>query len=223
MKKVILLFVLATSFIFNQFSFGQATDLMFSEYIEGSSNNKALEIFNGTGGEVDLSAYRIVRFNNGSTTVSGTEELTGMLAESAVYVIANPAANAVILAVADITSTITYYNGDDYLGLEKFVIDEWLVIDVIGVLGEDPGSCWPVAGIALGQQRNKHWSEKLIFVHRLTVGLHLLAQMLVILNGLFMIKMILITLELILPIVAVHTFKRKLLQLRIKQFTLEKW
>ena len=33
------------------------SDLIISEYVEGSSNNKYLEIFNGTGGSVDLSAY----------------------------------------------------------------------------------------------------------------------------------------------------------------------
>jgi hypothetical protein len=32
-----------------------ATDLFISEYIEGSSNNKAIEIYNGTGSSVDLS------------------------------------------------------------------------------------------------------------------------------------------------------------------------
>lgn len=29
-------------------------ELFFSEYVEGSSNNKALEIYNGTGAAVDL-------------------------------------------------------------------------------------------------------------------------------------------------------------------------
>ncbi len=33
-----------------------AADLFISEYVEGSSNNKALEIFNGTGGSIDLAA-----------------------------------------------------------------------------------------------------------------------------------------------------------------------
>jgi predicted extracellular nuclease len=33
-----------------------ATDLFISEYIEGSSFNKAIEIYNGTGSDVDLSA-----------------------------------------------------------------------------------------------------------------------------------------------------------------------
>ena len=32
------------------------TDLIISEYIEGSSNNKALEFYNGTGTPIDLAA-----------------------------------------------------------------------------------------------------------------------------------------------------------------------
>jgi hypothetical protein len=45
----------------------EPTELFFSEYIEGSSNNKALEIFNGTGADVDLLAggYNIQMYFNG--------------------------------------------------------------------------------------------------------------------------------------------------------------
>src|ERR671911_1902258 len=56
------------------FSLGSAraapTELFFSEYIEGTSNNKALEIFNGTGTAVDLIAegYGVLMFFNGSST-----------------------------------------------------------------------------------------------------------------------------------------------------------
>ena len=55
------------------------TELFFSEYIEGSSNNKALEIFNGTGAAVDLGAggYNVQMFFNGSATAGLTINLTG--------------------------------------------------------------------------------------------------------------------------------------------------
>jgi len=58
-----------------------ATDLFFSEYIEGSSNNKAVEIFNGTGSPVSLSNYQLLVFANGSGTgtvinLSGTLQTT---------------------------------------------------------------------------------------------------------------------------------------------------
>ena len=56
------------------FSLGSAraapTELFFSEYIEGSSNNKAVEIFNGTSAPVDLTAagYNVQMFFNGNST-----------------------------------------------------------------------------------------------------------------------------------------------------------
>ena len=56
------------------FSLGSAratpTELFFSEYIEGTSNNKALEIFNGTSAPVDLTAagYDVQMFFNGSSS-----------------------------------------------------------------------------------------------------------------------------------------------------------
>jgi len=59
--------------------------LFFSEYIEGSSYNKALEIFNGTGGAVDLSGYSVELYSNGSGTASQSVTLAGTLADSDVF------------------------------------------------------------------------------------------------------------------------------------------
>ncbi len=44
------------------------TDLFISEYIEGGSSNKAIEIYNGTGVPVDLSQYSIELYSNGATS-----------------------------------------------------------------------------------------------------------------------------------------------------------
>ena len=46
------------------FSNAQCTDLFISEYLEGWSNNKAIEIFNPTDAAVDLSDYRLERYSN---------------------------------------------------------------------------------------------------------------------------------------------------------------
>ena len=40
-------------------------DLFISEYVEGSSYNKALELYNGTGSAIDLSGYTLERYSNG--------------------------------------------------------------------------------------------------------------------------------------------------------------
>jgi hypothetical protein len=126
---------------------GMANDLFFSEYIEGSSNNKAFEIFNGTGGPIDLSNYWVALFANGSLTPTNTLHLTGTLAHLDVYVIANAGANATILGQADINSTITYYNGDDVLLLYKKVGADSTRLDVIGTIGTAQGTYWNVAGV----------------------------------------------------------------------------
>ncbi len=44
------------------------TDLFISEYIEGSNFNKAIEIYNGTGSNVDLSNYTLELYSNGAST-----------------------------------------------------------------------------------------------------------------------------------------------------------
>lgn len=46
---------------------GTASDLFISEYVEGSSTNKALEIYNGTGATVDLSQYTLCMVNFGGS------------------------------------------------------------------------------------------------------------------------------------------------------------
>src|SRR5215213_1409563 len=73
-----------------------STELFFSEYIEGSSNNKALEIYNGTGATVDLAAngYSVQMFFNGSGTAGLTINLGGTVADGDVFVLAQSSAVA---------------------------------------------------------------------------------------------------------------------------------
>lgn len=112
-------------------------DLFFSEYVEGSSNNKALEIFNSGDAAVNLSGYHVfMSFNGGSTTA--TINLTGTIAPHDVFVLAHASANATILAAADQTSSASWYNGDDAILLRNGST----VIDSIGQLGVDPGAEW---------------------------------------------------------------------------------
>lgn len=61
------------------------TDLFISEYIEGSSSNKAIEIFNGTGAPVDLSQYSLQLYSNDSATVSASMTLSGTVADGDVF------------------------------------------------------------------------------------------------------------------------------------------
>src|SRR5687768_5427098 len=80
-----------------------ATDLFFSEYIEGSSNNKALEIYNGTAAPVNLGAlgYKVEMYFNGAVTPGLTANLTGTVPAGGTFVLAPTNANATILAAAN--------------------------------------------------------------------------------------------------------------------------
>ncbi len=119
-----------------------ATDLIISEYIEGSATNKLIEIYNGTGATVDLSDYQLQLYSNGGITpVSLT--LSGTLTNGATLVYENTAqtiyAGAVIAA-----NTVVNYNGDDAVALYK--ISTASLVDVFGEIGNDPGSAWTVSG-----------------------------------------------------------------------------
>jgi hypothetical protein len=118
-------------------------ELFFSEYIEGSSNNKAIEIYNPNPFPVNLAGYSVRLFANGSAEPTNPLDLTGTLAANSVYVIANAGAVADILNVANTTSNVTFFNGDDALGLFK----NNALIDVFGTIGTDPGTSWDVAGV----------------------------------------------------------------------------
>ena len=124
-------------------SAGMPTDLFFSEYVEGSSNNKYLEIFNGTGASIDLSDYEIRRFNNGGNDASGsTYALGGTLADGEVIVIANGSADIYSGTVYSATDAegATFFNGDDAIVLYK--VSSQSEIDIFGQVECDPGSAW---------------------------------------------------------------------------------
>ena len=120
----------------------QCNDLFFSEYIEGSSSNKALEIFNPTAADIDLSDYVIYRANNGSLTPTDSLFPAGMITSMDVYVVGNPGANPTIQAESDTLHSLTFYNGDDAVYMIKISTGDTL--DIIGEIGVDPGSGWPV-------------------------------------------------------------------------------
>ena len=120
-------------------------DLFMSEYVEGSSFNKAIEIYNGTGAAVDLAAglYTLELYSNGAATPSQSLALTGTVADGDVFLLAHGSADAAILAVADVTSsTVINFNGDDSVVLRK----NGIVVDAFGQIGVDPGDEWPGGG-----------------------------------------------------------------------------
>lgn len=124
-------------------------DLFISEYLEGGSNNKAIELYNPSSESIDLSQYTMKKGTNGAN-FSTNLALTGTLAPGDVYVIANNGSVTAIKNVTDLIDTngdIVYFNGDDAIGLFK----NGTLIDVIGTTtGTDPGDGWNVAGTTNG-------------------------------------------------------------------------
>jgi hypothetical protein len=157
MKKILLLhsaIVLSFSLL------AQGTDPIISEYVEGWSNNKALELYNPTDNPIDLSNYRITRYSNGKTPpltppwnpqwyviLSGTLEPY----KTKVFVIdrRNPEGQGneapvwdELQARADTFVCPNYnesyalsFNGDDAVALEKLDNSH---IDIFGKIGQRP-------------------------------------------------------------------------------------
>ncbi len=98
-----------------------ATELFISEYVEGSSNNKALEIYNGTGATVDLSEYQVEVYFNGNDDEADASiiPLTGTGAGGEVFVLADDDAVLGIPSIADQVTSQFLWNGDDAVVLRK--------------------------------------------------------------------------------------------------------
>ena len=123
----------------------QTTDLIISEYVEGSGTNKALEIHNGTGNDIDLGIYSLVFYFNGATDGTAIALDAVTLAEGGTHVLADNDADAALLALADQLYSGSFFNGNDAIVLER----DGVVIDSIGTVGVDPGTAWScVAGSA---------------------------------------------------------------------------
>ncbi len=136
-------------------------ELFISEYVEGSNNNKALELYNPTGAAIDLSNYRLIRWSNGATSIIANEVLplpSASIASKDVYVIVINTTDlgtdtvpfAALAAKADVQLTTSCdpnlsdsrtmcFNGDDALSLQKNDGQgNWSNVDIFGLIGEQP-------------------------------------------------------------------------------------
>jgi subtilisin-like proprotein convertase family protein len=116
--------------------------VLISEYVEGSSNNKAIEIYNPTAEPIDLAAgqYVVQIYFNGNTTATAIP-LTGTVLSQDVFVLANSSAGAGILGAADMVSASVTFNGDDAVVL-RVGGTNGAVLDCIGQVGFRPATEW---------------------------------------------------------------------------------
>ncbi|MET2855178.1 ExeM/NucH family extracellular endonuclease [Vibrio owensii] len=109
-------------------------EIIISQYVEGGSYNKAVEIANTGDAAVTLTGYELAKSSNGGGTWGSTLDLSQVtLQANQVYVLAHGDASDAIKAVADITDkSVANFNGDDPIALLK----DGEVHDIIGVMGD---------------------------------------------------------------------------------------
>jgi len=137
-----------------------ADNLFFSEYAEGSSNNKYFEIYNPTNDTVDLTNYAFARVNNSPTTNGVYEywvdfDSAAIILPNDVYVVAHPSVDSLILVETDMEYG-SLSNGDDGFALVYGInpgipmspsAGGYQILDWIGDWNGDPGQGWEVAGV----------------------------------------------------------------------------
>jgi len=157
MKQTLLL---TLALFMSAVGFSQCNELFISEYVHGYGNNRALEIYNPTNSDVDLSLYQLVRYSNGGTTPYAADFApTGqMVAANDVWVVVSDKrdpngtgydtiVDPALIAIADTficpvynDNKMMYFNGNDAVTLEKK--SDGTYVDIIGVIGQDPGVAW---------------------------------------------------------------------------------
>lgn len=134
------------------------TDIFISEYVEGSGNNKAIELYNPTDAVIDLADYNLVRYSNGGTTPNAVNLAGGSIEPNGTYVVVldkrdpngtgleEPVAQElqdkadVFLCPVYEINKMMYFNGNDAVTLETTNGD---VIDIVARVGApDPENGW---------------------------------------------------------------------------------
>jgi hypothetical protein len=154
-----------------------APAVLISEYGEGSSYNKFVEIYNCSGTVQDLADFRLWLISNttnnpGHDWPGSVIELSGTLATGDVYVVCHPSADPAVCTHADLKTSKLNHNGNDAVGLAWTNAGVgWVLIDAVGQAGENPGngSGWAVAGtteatldhtlVRSAARPNKNWAE----------------------------------------------------------------
>ena len=129
---------------FSYSSVAQA-QLMFSQYVDGSSNKKGLEIYNPDGTVVNLADYEIQQFNNGGTAKTAAFRLQGTLASKQKFLVGRSELQAELGSKVNQVAALSF-NGDDAVVL----VYKGTPVDRFGRIGERPVAGWGTAVSSLG-------------------------------------------------------------------------
>jgi len=109
--------------------------LWFSEYVEGSSSNKALEITAQT--RSVLEGCKVSSYFNGKSEAAVVASLSGVLEAGQVLTLCTSTLKEKLATACNQVGNLTF-NGDDAVALSC----NGELLDVIGQIGVDPGEAW---------------------------------------------------------------------------------
>ena len=127
--------------------------VVISKYIEGSDNNKAIEIFNGTGAATNLltGQYVLQQYNNGALSAAVNIALSGVIPPGECLIVSRPGTptnayppSAAILSASTnfVQTNAVTFNGDDAIVLRRGGTNG-PIVDRVGQVGTNvAGSIW---------------------------------------------------------------------------------
>jgi hypothetical protein len=142
----------------NSCSASDIPSLFFSEYIEGSGNNKALEIYNPTGSPVSLDNYQIAQSSNGGGwAFFHTSPASSEIAAGDVYVIITDAVDPALFDASNADEVLgfpstVHHNGNDARAIIHIAGTDTTILDVFG--DPDSDTTWDVAGVSEGAREH---------------------------------------------------------------------
>ena len=107
-------------------------NIIISKYVEGSSYNSAVELYNPSNVAVDLSEFRLALYLDGSESITTRIPLTGILLPGETYLIAFHLATPELVSQADLVTDLLIINGNDTITLEYY---NGVIVDQIGFIG----------------------------------------------------------------------------------------
>ena len=118
----------------------RAGNLIISGYVEGSSYDKAIEIYNGTGAAVDLSNYSLKKQSQGFGDYETSFKLSGTLQNKQTCMLVHSGStNPELRNKADfMTDSVLNFNGNDPVALFR----NGVLVDVVGKLNGGADYFW---------------------------------------------------------------------------------
>jgi len=106
--------------------------IIISKYLEGTSTNKAIELYNTTGESIDLSTYKLSIYSDGSETTTHEISLTGIINSEETFLIVAQGSEPSLISMADFVTNELIFNGNDTIALND---ESDQIVDIVGTIG----------------------------------------------------------------------------------------